>query len=65
MRIEIECGEKTCASKPRKFCHLFKGHLGGRDTCFLFGEVYDKDGWVQRHPNCIKNFTCITYNQEK
>jgi hypothetical protein len=56
MNLQIECGEKTCASKPGKFCHLFNGSLGGRDTCFLFGGLYDDSGWIQRDPKCIEAF---------
>ena len=54
IEISIECGEKTCAYEKGKFCHLFRGHLGGKDSCYLFGHLYDKDGWVQRHANCLK-----------
>jgi hypothetical protein len=54
IKIDITCGKKTCASKPGKFCHLFRGHIGGKDSCYLFGRVFDKDGWIQRHPDCLK-----------
>ena len=54
IELTIECGEKTCAVEKGKFCHLFKSHLGGKDWCFLFGRVFDKDGWIQRHPDCLQ-----------
>jgi hypothetical protein len=54
--MKIECGEETCASEPGKFCHLFRGSLGGKDTCFLFGNLYEGYGWIRRHPQCIEAF---------
>ena len=55
--FEIECGEKTCASKPGKFCRFFRSSLNGNDKCYLFGRVYpypDEYGWIQRHEGCIR-----------
>ena len=49
--IAIECGEKTCASEPGKFCT----YLVGNYRCALFGRLYDnEDGWVARHPECMR-----------
>jgi hypothetical protein len=52
--LKIECGEKTCASIPGKFCHFLRISLNGKDSCSLFGNVFDKDGWIKRHPDCLK-----------
>jgi hypothetical protein len=52
--FQIECGEKTCAVKKGKFCQYLNWTANNKNRCFFFGEVYDKDGWVQRHPTCIK-----------
>ena len=49
----IKCGEKTCATREGNFCRFFI-NTGSRDgKCNLFGRVFDKDGWIQRHKNCI------------
>ena len=59
--FDIECGEKTCASKPGNFCRFFRGSLNGNDTCYLFGRVYSYPtgyGCIQRHKDCIKNTGC-------
>ncbi len=49
----IECGEKTCASEPSKFCCFLR--LGmTKSECVFFGMVFDKDGWIQRHEDCLK-----------
>ena len=52
--FEIECGEKTCASEPGKFCRFFNPSLNGKDSCYLFGRVFESDGWIQRHPDCLE-----------
>lgn len=58
--VVIECGKTTCASKPGKFCQYFKNNLKGGGTCYFFGQVWDKDGWIQRHEECIKHSTVIS-----
>jgi hypothetical protein len=50
----IECGETTCASKPGEFCHFLQVKLNGNCNCYLFGELREKEGWVQRHEECVK-----------
>ena len=52
--VEIECGEKTCASEPGRFCQFFISSMNGKDSCFLFGRVFDEDGWIMRHKDCLK-----------
>lgn len=52
--IQFVCGEKTCAVKKGIFCYMFKGGIFGRCTCELFGDLGEKDGWVQRHADCLK-----------
>lgn len=55
LKFDIECGEKTCASEPGKFClYCTIGAFGGA-TCFFYGKLGESDGWVSRHPECLKN----------
>jgi len=64
IKFEIECGEKTCASEPGKFCRFFQvSRFGTIPSCKLFSEqgargnwepLEEKDGWLQRHPECIR-----------
>jgi len=49
----IECGEETCATKEGKFCQFFINTLSQDGKCTLFGKVFDKEGWIQRHKDCI------------
>jgi len=51
--FEIECGEITCASEPGKFCQFLRAQLNGSCSCYLFGKLWDTDGWVQRHFDCL------------
>jgi hypothetical protein len=63
--IEIECGEKTCASEPGKFCNLIGSrHFGGISICTCFSrpdskgilsfvELEEKDGWLLRCDECL------------
>lgn len=60
IRIEIECGKTTCASKPGHFCsQLCASHLGTRWNCAAFGNKEVKpprdneEGWLQRLPECV------------
>lgn len=53
--FDIECGETTCASEPGEFCRFLQYNPFGDDgSCYFFGKVFDKDGWIQRHPECLK-----------
>ena len=55
IKFEIDCGEKTCASEKGKFCHFLRLSLNGKDSCLLFGPVFDDNtGWIQRHKDCLK-----------
>lgn len=54
LEFEIECGEKTCAVEKGKFCRFFRAHFGGKESCYLFGRVFDENGWIQRHPMCLE-----------
>lgn len=56
--FETECGEKTCAAKPRQFCRFFGSKNFGQDAwCMWFNcEIRDKDGWVQRCQQCLDTF---------
>lgn len=55
LELKINCGEKTCASKPGEFCRFFMGlHSFGTPSCFLFGKLWDEEnGWVRRHEDCL------------
>jgi hypothetical protein len=63
LKIEIWCGEKTCASDPGVFCRfLGASHFGTRPECMLFPSaesastrLYEKDGWVRRCKACLDN----------
>jgi len=51
----INCGEKTCAKSKGNFCHLFRGDVFGKISCYMFGDLTEKDGWVLRHEDCLKS----------
>lgn len=54
LAFEINCGEKTCASEPGRFCEFFCDNCFGRPSCFFFGKLRDdEDGWVRRHERCL------------
>ncbi len=61
LRVEIECGETTCASEPGKFCEFFGSrNFGSVPVCALFPagdstwtDLEEKDGWTQRCSQCI------------
>jgi len=56
--ITFEHGTKTCAVEPGKFCRWVGcTHFGTYPICTLFGSnLYSDDGWLQRCPECIKEF---------
>ena len=65
--INYECGKKTCAIEPGKFCRFVAvgDILGQKYLCTLFRkvdevtgtiefqELVDVDGWFQRCPQCL------------
>ena len=58
--IPIECGEKTCASEPGKFCPQMTISKFGKDySCHLFEKRLKGPseapiaGWLQRLPECL------------
>jgi hypothetical protein len=65
LKVDIECGEKTCASEAGKFCEFFGSiKFGQVPVCTLFpsGEenrysphtiLVEKDGWTQRCTKCL------------
>lgn len=64
LKIEICCGEKTCAREPGRFCRfLGASHFGTRPECLLFPSeashtpLKEKDGWVQRCEACLETQT--------
>lgn len=54
-KLEIECGEKTCASEPGKFCsQMSSKKYGTIPWCSFFDvELFEKDGWIQRCEDCM------------
>lgn len=56
--ITFTHGTKTCAVEPGVFCGWVScTHLGTNHVCLLFGDkLYDEGGWLQRCPQCIKEF---------
>lgn len=65
LNILIECGEKTCASSPGKFCkYLWVRRFGTESVCSLFPSEPDtctvldaEDGWTQRCQACLEHDT--------
>ena len=67
--IEIECEKTTCASKPGKFCRYVGGlSFGTIPVCLFFRDeiggltrLYENEpnGWLQRCPECIREFTAV------
>jgi ADP-ribose pyrophosphatase YjhB (NUDIX family) len=61
IEIEIECGEKTCAREPGKFCRYFGTvGLGQKPVCRLFPtekasytHLDEVGGWTMRCDDCI------------
>lgn len=63
IKIEIECGDLTCASEPGKFCRWAdRRSFGRKPICTLFPdptetraytELVYVDGWLQRCPQCL------------
>lgn len=63
LKVPIECGEETCASKPGKFCSWLRTQrFGSEAICQIFSEWGYKrripldfeNGWTMRHPECLK-----------
>jgi hypothetical protein len=55
LHFETECGEKTCASEPGKFCYFVRvKNFGTSYLCLYYDEkLYDNDGWLIRCPKCL------------
>jgi len=64
LKLEIDCGEKTCAAEPGKFCPFMRTRRFGTIAfCLLWHDedsmghpvhMEEKDGWLQRRPECLK-----------
>jgi hypothetical protein len=65
LRLPLNCGDKTCASEPGKFCKfMLTRHFGQDFYCQIFGPVDMRGrpeslpqsgpyGWTLRWPECI------------
>jgi hypothetical protein len=55
----LEMGESTCASAPGKFCRMVRTRSFGQKFFCALHETDlfdDEDGWLQRCPECLKEF---------
>lgn len=65
IQLEIDCGERTCASEPEKFCKYFWYSIT-KDwicVCRIFGSLVVDDGWALRHPYCRKAESEVKENE--
>ena len=61
LRIEVNCGETTCAVRPGEFCaYAGSTHFGQRWVCRLFPSDTGSyttlgtiNGWLQRCQACL------------
>jgi hypothetical protein len=63
LKIQIACGEKTCALAPGNFCEFLRTRkFGTVYFCAIWHEEDDKgrplhmeevDGWLLRRPECL------------
>jgi len=57
-RMRVQCGEKTCAREPGKFCQFLYAKKNGGPLCGLFNQNLleiqkgDKTGWTRRCDPC-------------
>lgn len=59
--VEFECGEKTCAVEPGKFCRfVVNSNFGRKFFCSAFFDsdrshqvLEDKNGWLMRCQQCL------------
>ena len=60
LKINVRCGEKTCAEAPGRFCRFFGARIdGSQPGCALFGApLFDEnggvEGWIQRCFDCLE-----------
>lgn len=54
-KITIECGKKTCATRPGKFCRFVQTtSFGMKPFCFLYNvPLDDANGWLMRCRKCL------------
>lgn len=59
LKLEINCGEKTCAAEPKVFCTFLRSRMDGSNPfCHLFEQRLrdtngDGMGWVLRCKECL------------
>jgi len=55
IKVETECGDKTCAVKPRVFCLFLRiGSFGQGAYCSLYCTRLLDLGWIQRCDKCLE-----------
>ena len=57
LKIDIDCGDLTCASKPGKFCEWIGSRKFGQIArCMLFDQDLELiDGWTHRCEQCLQH----------
>lgn len=67
LRLDVDCGEKTCAKAPGEFCRFFGSRkFGSVPVCMLFPNPFpghkdphsatplrEVDGWTLRCQACL------------
>ena len=61
LNIEINCGDKTCASSPGNFCRFYGTmRMGTTPICLLFSTddsnvvpLKEDGGWLMRCEQCL------------
>lgn len=59
-KLEVTCGELTCASDPGNFCQFVRTErFGTQWVCGLFDRPLfdDENGWLKRCDQCLEKFT--------
>jgi hypothetical protein len=60
VKLDLRCGEKTCAAEVGVFCTFLRCRMDGRDpVCSLFNKPLtdstgDIVGWLLRCEECLK-----------
>lgn len=63
IKVEFECGEKTCASRRGEFCGFLRKQMKSwgvekGEVCNLYDVTLFEDkpgGWLMRCPKCLED----------